>query len=78
MKKLYVLCLMTLAAVVMDIWFFHSRTANAQTTTQTVYVQSVKQGIHGLSDGTATVTGTVVGFACVGNESQSCYVATTR
>jgi hypothetical protein len=79
MKKLCVLCLITLAAVFVDIVFFHARTANAQTPQSTqVHVQPVKQGVHGFSDGVTTVTGTVVGFSCVGSDSHYCYIATVR
>jgi len=72
MRKLYVLCLVTLLAVLVDIVLFHSRTANAQNTgnykieqISPFYVKSV------------ALTGTVVGFSCVETQGgTSCYVAT--
>jgi hypothetical protein len=76
MKKLYALCLLTLAAVFVDIALFHSGTVSAQSTT--VHVQYVKEGIHGLEGAETTVTGTIVGFACAGGDYRYCYIATVR
>jgi hypothetical protein len=80
MKKLYALCLLTLAAVFADIVFFHSGTVSAQTPQTTpVYVQYVTPGPRGgMADSVTPVTGTVVGFSCVGYDTTSCFIATTR
>ena len=80
MKKLYVLCFVTLAAVFIDIAFFHSGTASAQNTQQ-VSIQYVRPTNRGGLDGTSlNVTGTVVGFACTSDSSGqgSCYLAVSR
>jgi len=79
MKKLYALCLLTLAAVLVDIVFFHTGTASAQIQTTPVYLQYVKMGPRGSLDGSVTpVMGTIVGFSCAGSDYTSCYIATTR
>jgi len=79
MRKFFVLCLMTLAAVFVVIVFFQSGTINAQNTQQ-VHIQYVRT-VGGSLDGTVLdVTGTVVGFACTSNSDGhgSCYVAVRR
>jgi hypothetical protein len=80
MKKLYAICLLTLAVVLVDIVFFHSGKVSAQTTQTTpVYLQYVKMGPRGNLDGSVTpVIGNIVGFACAGSDYTSCYIASTR
>ena len=74
MKTLYALCFVTLLAVLVDIVFFHSRTANAQNTGNYKVVRVDK-----FSGTSFSLTGTVVGFSCVeGNRGTWCYVATTK
>jgi len=71
MKKLYALCLITLAAVLIDIVFFHSAAVNAQT--------SVRYQVLNFqpNNGSFNTTGTVVGFSCVeSNGVTNCFVAT--
>ena len=80
MRKLYILCFVTLAAVFIDIVFLHSGTVNAQNTQQ---VQVISTGLssRGSIDGAVVdVTGTVVGFACTSNSDGhgSCYLAVRR
>ena len=79
MKKLYLVCLVTLIAVFVDIVCFHSGTVRAQTTQQ-VHLQRVKQGRYGLDGAVADVTGTIVGFSCHDNEGSAgtCYLAVIR
>jgi len=64
MRKLYALCLVTLLAVLVDIVFFHSRTANAQGTSLYKVVP-----VQNLSGGTFPLSGTVVGFHLRSNNS---------
>ena len=59
MRTLYALCLVTLLAVLLDVVFFHSRTANAQNTGN----YKIEQ-IPGYQKSFSS-TGTVVGFSCV-------------
>jgi len=73
MSKLYFLCLLTLAAVVLDITLFHSRSVSAQAN-QTVRVERVP--FNGQGGGDARVTGRVVGFHCVDTSGgPQCFVA---
>ena len=70
MKTLYGLFLVTLLAVLVDVVFFHSRTANAQNTGNYKVVQVTGGG------GSFQLAGTVVGFSCVENQTQTwCYAA---
>lgn len=72
MKKLYFVCLLTLAAVVLDIAFFHSRSVSAQAS-QVVHVERV---LFNGPSGDAPVTGRVVGFHCVDTSGgPQCFVA---
>jgi hypothetical protein len=64
MKKLYVLCLVTLLAVLVDLVLFHARTANAQNTGNYKIVQ-VNNNLGGRS---FQLEGTVVGFSCVDSQ----------
>ena len=74
MKKLYVLCLVTLLAVLVDLVLFHARTANAQTIPN--YKVAQIDNVWGL---TFPLTGTVVGFSCVVEQGETrCYVATKQ
>jgi len=79
MKKLYVLCLVTLATVFIDILFFHSGAVSAQNTQQ-IRIQYVRPAVGNLDGAVLDVTGTVVGFACTSNSdgNGSCYVAVRR
>ena len=72
MKTLYALCLATLLAVLVDVVLLHSTTANAQNTGNYKVVQVDYSGKN------FSLTGTVVGFSCVGGESNQrwCYMAT--
>jgi len=66
-KTLYGLCLVTLLAVLADVVFFHSRTANAQNTDNYRAMQVDHYG-------TFSSAGTVVGFSCVTKELEVfCY-----
>jgi hypothetical protein len=69
MKKLYALCIVTLAAVLFDITFFHSGTAIAQIGTR-YRIQSVPNSSEGLR-----TQDTIVGFSCVnqGGSAPACY-----
>jgi hypothetical protein len=72
MKKLWVLCLVTLAAVFIDIVFLHSGSVQAQQA-NTVTVTPVL-----VTGGPASVgvSGTVVGFSCATEDGRlRCYVA---
>ncbi len=74
MRKLYALCLVTLLAVLVDVVFFHSRTANAQDTGNYRVVQ-----VRNLTGGNVSLTGTVVGFTCVENQNAVwCYALTKQ
>ena len=79
MKKLYALCLIALAAVLIDIAFFHSTTVSAQS--GQVRIQQVTHDA-GLNGAVTSITGNVVGFSCVERTTSSaypvCYIATTR
>ena len=63
MKKLYVLCLVTLAAVFVDVVFLHSGTRECSECPK-VSIQYVKPSGGSLDGAVLDVTGTVVGFAC--------------
>lgn len=70
MKKLYVLCFVTLLAVLFDIVFFHSGSVSAQANLR-VSVTPVLAGTSNVS-----VPGTVVGFSCTTEEGHlRCFVA---
>ena len=76
MKKLYVLCVLTLAVVLVDVVFFHSRAVNAQAVSG-VRVERVVWG-KGTTTGVANNTlGHIVGFHCAteGDGDIQCYVA---
>ena len=79
MKKLYVLCFVALAAVFIDVVFFHSPRVSAQNTQQ-VRIQYVRPALGSLDGAVLDVTGTVVGFACTSNSDGlgSCYIAVSR
>jgi len=92
MKKIYVLCLLTLAVVLADIVFFHPRTVGAQGTLAPTGVAN--QGRGTLAAGTLTeyrvrsvaavgaftTSETIVGFSCAASNQNSggpaCYVMT--
>jgi lipopolysaccharide export system protein LptA len=76
MRKLYILCLVTLAAVFVDIVFFHSRTASAQNSQ--IEVRKVEMAEQNKQ---VAVIGNVVGFDCVYNNNGGnplCFIATSR
>jgi hypothetical protein len=72
MRKLCVLCFVTLAAVFVDIVFLHSGTVSAQATNQ-YEIRRVR-----LTEGNSfNAPGTVVGFSCLRTTTDTveCYVA---
>lgn len=77
MNRVYVLCLLTLAAVVLDIVLFHSGSASAQQ--QTGFRVDRIPFSSRIDSGTAPVLGHIVGFDCVlgANERIECFVAST-
>ena len=82
MKKLYVLCLITLAAVLMDIAFFHSGTVSAQAPPAPllgkVNIQEVAIANDGKLNHIYDVSGAVVGFSCTEGRNATCFIATSR
>jgi hypothetical protein len=75
MRKLYIVCLITLAAVFIDVAFFHSRTVSAQNSQ--IEVRKVEMGDQNKQ---VAVIGNVVGFNCVYNNGGNplCFIATSR
>jgi hypothetical protein len=74
MKKVYALCLITLAAVLMDIVFLHPSAVTAQTN-HTVHVDRVLFRLNTMSSD-ARVNGPIVGFHCVDTPGgPQCFVA---
>jgi len=71
MKKLYALCLLTLAAVVLDIALVHTGLVHAQQPTPTIRIDQI--GISGSSFTVPMPGKQIVGFSCQGN---TCFVAT--
>jgi len=74
MKKLYVLCLLTLAAVVLDIVFLQPRSVKAQGNATI----RVERALFGTANQTlfVPVTGRVLGFHCVDTPGgPHCFVA---
>jgi hypothetical protein len=79
MKKLYALCMLTLAAVFLDIMFFHSGTVSAQAPRiGQVRVQTVSIAGDGRNVHIFDVEGIVVGFSCIREGNPTCFVATTK
>jgi hypothetical protein len=80
MKKLYVLCFVVLAAVFVDIVFFHSGTVSAQNTQQIQIISTGSSSRGSIDDAVVDVTGTVVGFGCTSSSDGhgSCYLAVRR
>ena len=80
MKTYYVLCLLTLAAVILDVALFHSRSANAQAVPG-VRVDRVTFGDTDTGKRSATVPalGHIVGFHCVATDQRvpECFVASS-
>ncbi len=73
MKKVYLLCALTLAAVVGDIVFFHTRTARAQNV-PSVRIDRIYWG-PGINSTTVPALGHIVGFHCVaGVAVPECFV----
>ena len=67
MNKLYVVCVVTLLAILLDVLLFHSRTSSAQYTNYTVQPVPIDKpfDLH---------NGTVVGFSCIAvQQSTQCY-----
>jgi len=74
MKTLYVLCFVTLLAVLVDVVLFHSTTANAQ---DTGYYKVVR--VSDMTGRSFSLTGTVVGFSCVQSQGALyCYAVTKQ
>ncbi len=74
MKKLYVLCLLTLAAVVLDVFFLHPWSVAAQAN-QTIRVERLLFNIN-TKGGDVPVNGRVVGFHCIDTPGgPQCFVA---
>jgi hypothetical protein len=73
MKKVFVLCLLTLAAVVLDVALFQSRSVAAQS--NVIRVERVT--FSGTGGGTVPISGRVVGFHCldVSGIGAQCFVA---
>jgi hypothetical protein len=72
MRKLYILCLVTLAAVFIDIAFLHTGTVSAQNAQVEIRQTLIFNGRANVN-----ATGTVVGFACYptsGGDAQ-CFIA---
>lgn len=79
MKKLYVLCFVTLAAVFVDIVFFHSGTVSAQAPRiGQVRVQTAPIAGDGRNVHTFDVEGIVVGFSCIREGNPTCFIATSK
>ena len=76
MKKVYVLCLLTLVALVLDIALLHPRSVNAQNdASQTVRIERVLFSPNRMS-GDAPTNGRVVGFHCIDTPGgPQCFVA---
>jgi hypothetical protein len=81
MRRVYVLCLLTLIVVVMDILLFHTGAAARaqQPQQQSGFRVDQVQFNRNLSTGTAPVFGRIVGFDCVAGESGyiHCFVASS-
>jgi hypothetical protein len=73
MRKLYILCLVTLAAVFMDVVFLHSGTVSAQNTQVEVRKVEVDGDTRQVG-----ISGTVVGFKLYFQRNPVCFVATSR
>ena len=73
MKKVYALCILTIALVAADILLFHGRVAQAQGASRLV-VQRVEMNS---SIRETTTDGAVVGFSCATDtkNNASCYIA---
>lgn len=79
MRKIYVLCFVTLLAVFIDIAFFHSGTVNAQAPRNgQVMVQRVSINADGHNVHTVDVEGIVVGFSCIRESGPTCFIATSK
>ena len=80
MRRLYVLCFVTLAAVSVDIVFSHSGTVSAQNMQQIQIISTGRSSRGSIDDAVVDVNGTVVGFACTSNSDGygSCYLAVRR
>ena len=76
MKKVYVLCLLTLAVVVLDVVLLHPRSVTAQNdASQTVRVERVLFSPNRMS-ADAPINGRVVGFHCIDTPGgPQCFVA---
>lgn len=75
MRKLYFLCVLTLAAVILDFVFLHSGSVYAQQTgirIQRIHLSTTAETAN------VPVSGRVVGFSCVGaGPAADCFVATS-
>ena len=79
MRKLYFLCFLTLAAVILDFVFLHSGSVYAQQTQSGIQIQRIPMATQNSTN--RPVSGRVVGFSCIsiGAEGnvQDCFVATS-
>jgi hypothetical protein len=78
MKKLYVLCVVTLTAVLLDIAFFHVRPVHAQVVSG-VRIDRVHFGTNLASGVANNALGHIVGFQCqaLGGGDAECFIAST-
>ena len=79
MKKLYVLCLVTLGAVFIDVAFFNSGSVSAQAPKKgQVSIQTASIAGDGRNVHTFEVEGIVVGFSCIREGNPTCFIATSK
>jgi hypothetical protein len=78
-RTLYVLCLLTLAAVVLDIALFHSRSANAQAVPGVRLDRIIWNHTTNEKSITIPTLGHIVGFQCVKTNGgvPECFVASS-
>ena len=80
MKKLYVLCLLTLAAVAADIFLFHAAPVEAQTQRPIGKVHILSVSVSAMKNPVDVTDSKVLGFSCVTNlgyvNDSVCFIAT--
>jgi len=79
MRTLYTLCLLTLAAVILDITLFHSRSAHAQTAQGVRVDRIIWDYTRGEKTTTVQTLGHIVGFQCVKTTDgvPECFIASS-
>jgi len=78
MRRLYVVCILTVAAVVLDIVLFHSGSVNAQAVAGVRIDRLIWDHTTGRTTGTVPTLGRVVGFHFVdAGGVPECFVAST-